>query len=146
MSIESQLREKLRKIESLFSGATTTGEREAAEAALDRVRKRLAAMQQEAPPIEMRFSLPDSWSRQLFLALTRRYGLRPFRYPRQHRSSIMVRLPEKFLNQVLWPEFAELDSTLHTYLDEITQKLIREEVFGDTSEAPEVAAKALAGA
>jgi hypothetical protein len=38
MSTESQLREKLRKIEALFAGAGTTGERLAAEAALERVR------------------------------------------------------------------------------------------------------------
>jgi hypothetical protein len=41
MSIESQLREKLRKIEALFAGAGTAGERLAAEAALERVRERL---------------------------------------------------------------------------------------------------------
>ena len=35
MSTESQLREKLRKIEALFAGAGTAGERLAAEAALD---------------------------------------------------------------------------------------------------------------
>jgi hypothetical protein len=40
MSIESQLREKLRKIEALFAGASTVGERLAAEAALERVRAR----------------------------------------------------------------------------------------------------------
>lgn len=144
MSIESQLREKLRKIESLFAGATTTGEREAAGAALERVRKRLTTMEEEDPPIEMRFALPDPWSRHLFLALSRRYGLRPFRYPRQHRSSIMLRIPDKFLNQILWPEFRDMDRTLRAYLEEITQKVIREEVYGDTSEAPEVA-KALSG-
>jgi hypothetical protein len=42
MSTESQLREKLRKIEALFAGAGTTGERLAAEAALERVRARLS--------------------------------------------------------------------------------------------------------
>jgi hypothetical protein len=42
MSIESQLREKLRKIETLFAGASTAGERLAAEAALERVRARLS--------------------------------------------------------------------------------------------------------
>ncbi len=36
MSTKSQLREKLRKIEALFAGAGTTGERLAAEAALGR--------------------------------------------------------------------------------------------------------------
>ena len=42
MSIESLLREKLRKIKALFAGASTAGERLAAEAALERVRVRLA--------------------------------------------------------------------------------------------------------
>jgi len=41
MSTESQLREKLRKIEVSFAGAGTAGERLAAEAALERVRTRL---------------------------------------------------------------------------------------------------------
>ena len=44
MSIESQLREKLRKIEALFAGAGTAGERLAAEAALLRVRERLTEL------------------------------------------------------------------------------------------------------
>jgi hypothetical protein len=56
MSIESQLRDKLRKIEALFAGAGTAGERLAAEAALARVRARLAEISQQDPPVEMQFS------------------------------------------------------------------------------------------
>ena len=52
MSIESELREKLRKIEALFAGASTAGERLAAGAALERVRVRLAELGQRDPPIE----------------------------------------------------------------------------------------------
>ena len=44
MTTESQMREKLRKIEALFAGAGTAGERDAAEAALDRVRAKLGEM------------------------------------------------------------------------------------------------------
>ncbi len=75
MSTESQLREKLRKIEALFAGAGTFGERLAAEAALERVRPRLSELGQKDPPVETQFSMPDQWSRHLFLALCRRYGL-----------------------------------------------------------------------
>src|SRR5258708_40091377 len=53
MSTESQLREKLRKIEALFAGAGTAGERIAAEAALERVRERLAELGRQDPSIEM---------------------------------------------------------------------------------------------
>ncbi|HSV22101.1 MAG TPA: hypothetical protein VLJ17_03635, partial [Xanthobacteraceae bacterium] len=85
MSIESQLREKLRKIEALFAGAGTAGERLAAEAALERVRARLAELGRRDPPVEIQFSMPDQWSRHLFLALCRRYGLKPYRLHRQRR-------------------------------------------------------------
>src|SRR5215208_3163802 len=83
MTDEAQLREKLRKIEALFAGADTVGEKLAAEAALERVRARLAELERSDKPIEMQFSLTDQWSRQLFLALCRRYGLKPYRLYRQ---------------------------------------------------------------
>ena len=110
----------------------------AAEAALERVRGRLAELGQRDPPIEIQFSVPDRWSRHLFLALCRRYGLAPYRYHRQRRNTIMVRAPKGFIDQVLWPEFSELDRALQIYLHEVTLRVIREEVYSDTSEAREV--------
>jgi len=137
MSAEAKLREKLRKIEALFAGAGTAGEKLAAEAALGRVRARLAELQEQDPPAEMQFSMPDQWSRRLFLALSRRYGLRPYRHPRQRQTTVMLRVPQSFVNQVLWPEFQELNQALHHYLNEATLRIIREEVFADASEAME---------
>lgn len=57
MSTESQLREKLRKIEALFASAGTAGERLAAEAALGRVRERLAELGRQDPSIDTRFHM-----------------------------------------------------------------------------------------
>jgi tRNA nucleotidyltransferase (CCA-adding enzyme) len=128
MSTESQLREKLLKIEALFAGAGTTGERLAAEAALERVRERLAELGRQDPSIEMQFSMP----------LCRRYGMRPYRYYRQRRNTVMVRAPKQFLDQVLWPEFSELDQALQAYLHQVTLRVIREEVYTDASDAQEV--------
>ena len=138
MEIESKLREKLRKIEALFAGAGTPGERLAAEAALERVRAKLAETGERDPPIEMQFSIGDPWSRHLFVALCRRYGLKPYRYPRQRRTTVMVRAPRDFIHEVLWQEFTDLDTELRGYLQEVTFKIIREEVFADASEAQEV--------
>jgi hypothetical protein len=138
MSSEGQLREKLRKIEALFAGAGTTGERLAAEAALERVLMRLAEVGRRDPPAEIQFSMPDQWSRHLFLALCRRYGLKPYRYHRQRRNTVVVRAPKGFVDQVLWPEFTELDCALQAYLRQVTLRVIREEVFADASEAQEV--------
>src|SRR3974377_51970 len=96
MTTEQRLREKLRKISALFEGATTAGERRAAEAAILRVKKALAAIAQTEQPIEMQFTLPDRGQRRLFMALCRRYGLEPYRYRRQRYTTVMVRVPRSF--------------------------------------------------
>jgi hypothetical protein len=49
----------------------------------------------------------------------------------------MVRAPRGFIDQVLWPEFGELDRALQAYL-QVTLRVIRDEVFADASEAQEV--------
>ena len=138
MTPEQALREKLRKIEALFAGAGTAGERIAAGAAADRIRERLDQATGKEQEIEVKFSISDMWSRQLFVALCRRYGLRPFRYRRMHRQTIIIRAPNSFVEQVLWPEFEELSAALTAYLSQITDKVIREEVHGETGEAEEV--------
>jgi fumarylacetoacetate (FAA) hydrolase family protein len=74
----------------------------------------------------------------LFVALCRRYGLRPFRYRRMHRQTIIVKGPRSFLEDVLWAEFRELDAALIAYLSGITERVIREEVHGETGEADEI--------
>ena len=138
MKPEHILRDKLRKIKALFAGAATPGEKAAAGAAAERIRERLGQTAGKEKPIELKFSIPDVWSRQLFIALCRRYGLRPFRHRRMHRQTIIVEAPKSFVEQVLWPEFRELDSALIAYLSEITEKVIREEVHKETGEAEEV--------
>jgi hypothetical protein len=134
---EEQLRTRLRKIEALFAGATTPGERLAAEAVLAHIKGRLADAQRTAATIELHFSIADPWSRQLFLALARRYGLMPYRYARQRRTTVMLQAPESFLREVLWPEFEALNEALVGYLAEVTARIIRDEVHGETGDAEE---------
>lgn len=85
----------------------------------------------------MSFRLPDRWSRRLFLALCRRYGLKPYRYPHQRYSTVVLRAPKSFINETLWPEFLEISRALDEYLNEATERIIRDEVFGDADEAEE---------
>ena len=40
-----------------------------------------------------------------------------------------------YVNETLWPEYQELSQTLHAYLNEVTERVIREEIHGDSSEA-----------
>jgi hypothetical protein len=137
MTTEQQLRERLRKITALFEGAATAGERQAAAAAIDRVRQALRASAKAAPLPETKFSMSDEWQRRLFTALCRRYGFEPYRYKRQRRTTVILRAPRPFIENTLWPEYQELQSALHSYLNEATERIIREEVFGDAGEAAE---------
>ena len=138
MTTEAELREKLRKIEALFAGAATIGERDAAQAARERIKARQREMEGRERPIEMRFTLGDGWNVKLFLALCRRYGLEPYRVSGQRRTTVMLKVVRTFSDDILWPEFVQLSAALTTYLNEATERIIHEEVFKDTDE-PEVA-------
>ena len=135
MPTRSHLREK--QIEALFSGAGTAGERLAAEAALERVRAKLAELERQDPAVELQFSMPDQLSRHLFIALCRRYGLQPYRYRRQGgRRSWFVRLVVSSMK--CCGASSRLDVDLQAYLMEVTLKIIREEVYADASDAQDM--------
>jgi hypothetical protein len=138
MTGDELLREKLRKIEALYAGGATVGERSAAQAAAERIRARLAETARTEQPVEMRFTINDTWSRQLLIALCRRYGLRPYRYPRMHRQTLIVKAPRTFVETVLLPEFNAINAALIEYLSSITERIIREEVYRDVAEADEI--------
>jgi len=142
---EDTLLEKLRRIEALHAGATTAGERTAAAEARERILTRLAQQRESDPPVEYRFSLANGWSRRLFLALARRYGLRPYRYPRQRANTIMVRVPRSFVDATLWPEYQALNGALREHIDEVAQRVIAAAIAGDTSEAEEIRGELPAG-
>jgi hypothetical protein len=137
MFLEGTLVEKLRKLEALHAGTKVDGEREAARRAAERIRERLAALRTEESDIELHYRLPDPWTRKLFCALCRRYGLTPFRERGRRASTIQVRAPQAFHDRTLWPEFVALSGELEKHLDELTDRVIREAIHEDVTEAPE---------
>src|ERR1017187_3663333 len=118
LPLEGTLLEKLRKIEALHAGTTVDGEREAARRAAERIRARLAELRGHEQDLELHYSLPDPWKRKLFVALCRRYGLKPFREPGRRYSTVQVGAPQTFHDRTLWPELKALWSELRTHLDE----------------------------
>lgn len=106
MTIEALIA-KLLRIEALHAGATSDGERIASEEARKQILEHLARLEDE--PIEMRFTLNSPWSRQLFRALARRYGLEPYRYRRQHATTLMLKIKKRFLDETFWPQFMALN-------------------------------------
>ncbi|MFI5302637.1 MAG: hypothetical protein ACHREM_31495 [Polyangiales bacterium] len=143
LPLEGTLLEKLRKIEALHAGTTVDGEREAARRAADRIRARLAELRGREQDIELHYRLPDPWKRKLFVALCRRYGLKPFRQSGRRQSTVQLRAPKLFHERTLWPEFVALCDELHAHLDALTSQVIREAIDEDLSEPTEDVPKAL---
>ena len=140
---EQDLLDKLSKIERLYAGAATAGEKEAAAGAMARIKKRLGETAKVERPIEYKFTLADGWSKKLFIALLRRYELRPYRYARQRRNTVMVRVPRSFVDETLWPEFLELSNVLQSYLDEVTERVISGAIHATEDEEEVIAGEYL---
>jgi len=121
---EAELLEKLAKIEALHAGTTSEGERAAAAEARTRLRERLASMQQSDPPIEMRFSVHDPWSRRLLIAMLRRYGIRPYRHSGQKRQTVMAMVPQRFVDETLMPHYRASNEALYGHLSEVADRII----------------------
>ncbi len=137
MMSEDDLIRKLLSIEALHAGAKTKGERVAANLAKARILARLKEVEKLDPPVEYRFTFSSMWSKKLFVALLRRYDIRPYRYHRQRYTTVMARVSVSFVDDTLWPEFDALNKALHAHLDEITNRVIRESIFAGDVE-PEI--------
>ena len=131
---EADLISKLIKIEGLFAGAATEGERDSAERAKQRILQRLKELLPENPPIEYKFTFTDMWSRKVFVALLRRYDFRPYRYYRQRYTTVMVRVPQRFVDETLWPEFQKIKDELNAYLEEVTDRIVKKVLHEDSSD------------
>ena len=48
-----------------------------------------------------------------------------------------MRAPGSFIDNILWPEFLQIKDALNEYLNEATERIIREEVYSNSAEAAE---------
>lgn len=133
MTSDGDIREKLAKLERLFAHGATPGERAAAGAARDRLQARLdvGTADDADPEIELQYSLPDVWSVRIFVALCRKHGVRPYRYPRQRRTTVMVRARQAGFERTVAAEFRNLYREVTAYFDETVNHLIADAMKSD---------------
>jgi hypothetical protein len=96
----------------------------------ERLKLRSSLPETDDAPVEIKFSFPNVWSRRLFLALAERYGLRPYRYRGQRRTTVVLKVSQSFVDGTLWPEFERVDKVLVRHLSEVTDLFI-EHVLSD---------------
>lgn len=131
---ERELIRRLKLVEALHAGGATEGERQAASEAAKRIRERLNSYA-GLRVSEFTFKMENQWERKLFMALLRRYGIRPYRYPRQRYTTVIARVPEKFVAETLWPTYLEMSQALQRYMNRVTDRIIGEAIHEDPSDA-----------
>lgn len=117
------LEAKLARLSELALRGATPGERAAARAGVSRVQARIAAGAPAAEIEEITFSFTDPWSRQLFVALCHKHGLRPMKGTGQGPNEFMLLLDAEFVERVFWPEYEALASELDAALDAATEDI-----------------------
>ncbi len=137
MPDQQKLIEKFIKIQALFNNAGTEGEKEAAFAAMGRIKDEIDKNKNMREQ-EFQFSFDNPWSRTLFIALLRKNKIEPFRRHRQKRSTVMAKIKSEFCKNVLWPEFLKLNDELNHFLSQTAQEIIRKAVNSNFSEPIEV--------
>ena len=131
---DEKLRAKLAKVEALFRRAGSPAERAAAREAMNRLQGRLGGPARDRDPeVELRFSLPDTWSVSLFVAVCRAHGIRPYRYKRQRHTTVMVRTRERAFDRLVWPEYSRLQTELQVCFEEVTDYLVGRVMGSDGS-------------
>lgn len=72
------------------------------------LRAQLEEWRQREPDVEIRMTVGDSVDEAVFRELCTRYGIEPFRRPRQQASTITVLAPRGFAETVLHPQFEQM--------------------------------------
>ena len=133
MAMDKDVQDKLAKLEALFARGATAGERAAAGAARDRLQARipLAEDGKGEAETELQYSLPDVWSVRIFVALCRKHDIKPYRYPRQRRTTVMVRVHQPTFESTVGEEFRALHRELTAYFGDIVEHLIADVMKAD---------------
>jgi len=75
--------------------------------------------------VEIQFSLNDGYEFKLFIALAQKHKLKPYRKPKQKKTTVMLKASQTYLDECFWPEFESLSDDLEVMLDEITEEAIK---------------------
>jgi hypothetical protein len=105
MNEQAILRERLRKVEALLARPGHEGERLAAQAAVDRLRERLADLSRQDPISELLFPLADSLGLDLLAAFERQ---RLAAYSLYRGNLDVARGANAFVRTFFGPRFEDL--------------------------------------
>jgi len=119
MSNDQALTDTFRAIEQTYAGLHGN-----ADEAVARIRARLREVA-DAPDVqEFQCAPKTDWDVVVLHALLKRYGIPAYRYRKQRRTTVLVRVSKRFMNELLWPIFTEVSAALHVRFSAIATSLL----------------------
>jgi hypothetical protein len=134
MLSELGLIDKLQKIEALYRGATTAGEKAAAAQVMANVQNKLESYRQEEKPTEWTLRVNNYFEKRLLKAILTKHGLSSYRYHGQRHTTLKVMATKSMINKVVWPQYTEMSEVLRSYFDEVTNDVIKRSMGQEESE------------
>lgn len=101
---------------------------------VERCRAQLAQWRQRERDTEVRYSVPGAMQKRVFMAISHRYGLVPYRPSRRSTATVCLRAPREFVADVLWPQFDAMMSVVEQEVDKALMRVMESwaEVSFDT--------------
>ncbi|MGL1890105.1 MAG: hypothetical protein OCD02_00695 [Spirochaetaceae bacterium] len=99
---EFEVHQKLQKIEKLYYGAKTTGERVSAKKAKVRI---LNKIKSEDKATIYKFKLDNELNVDLLLNVMYKYEIDEFKKSKKQPTTVIAKVSAKFVDRVLWPEY-----------------------------------------
>jgi len=127
--------DRMRAVEARFLSLPKDANPAAVRAGVERLRAQLAEARSRERDDVVTVSIADPCGRSVFIALCRRYGLKPHRHARQRQATVVVAAPPSFYDRVLWPEFEALTDVLYEHFLSVTMRALDEVLLTGGDEA-----------
>jgi hypothetical protein len=113
---EDALVEALHKIERTLARGGAVG--------TEACRAELAGWREREPDHEFRMSVPTPTAQRVLVGWCHRYGLTPYRTPRQRQTTICVRVPRGFMNEVMWPRVEAMSDVIDDAATDAARRIV----------------------
>lgn len=134
MLSELGLIDKLQKIQALYYGATTPGEKMAAAQAMANLKSKIDSYKQQDREIEWKFSMGNYFEKRLLKAILSKHGIESYRYYGQRHTTLNARAGKKIVDEVIWPQYEAMVKVLRNHFDELTNEVIKKALGQDEVE------------
>lgn len=109
-------------------------------------RAEVAAWRQREPDQEFRLEVGTPTAQRVLLGWCHRYGVTPYRTPRQRQTMVCVRVPRGFMHEVMWPRVQATAALVDQAVADAAERIVKRWSGASFTQHESAAATAIATA